>query len=240
MCGAMLGWAKKAAQCAVLTLVCSSATWAGERPVNWSGNYTPCDRHQEILRRKGKDLGVRFSTSNQALALEFARALDFWATIVDMDWHEEDSRSCSIAIVDGHRDLFQPAEVARAQFPDRPVFQGWIAFNNEVSLPREELYVTAVHELGHVLGLRHNPSARSVMFYLRVDGPLVLDAADLSTLARRHKLRAADLDRPLMVSIPEHGRTRPRDRVNARYDTALSQQRRASRSDSPRGKAALR
>jgi hypothetical protein len=136
------------------------------------------------------NLGVRFSQSNSALNAEFARAMSFWASILEMDWHEEDSRACAIQALDGDPDLFRPGEVARAQFPGLPAYQGWIAFNPRVSLPANELFVTAVHELGHLLGLPHSSNASSVMYFLALDGPVFLDSADLAALATQHRLRA--------------------------------------------------
>ena len=173
----------------MLYLVAVFALRASERPGDWTGNYPPCNQHTELLKREPMHLGVRFSTSNRKLALEFARAMDFWATILDLDWHREDSEDCAIQIVDGHPSLFKPGEIARAQFPGRLSFQGWIAFNQKVSLSRSELFLTAVHELGHTLGLPHNSSAFSTMYFLSLDGPVFLDDADIAALATRHKLR---------------------------------------------------
>ena len=172
------------------------------RSANWSGKYSPCERHSELLEKRHLKLGVRFSTSNPRLAAEFARALDFWATVLDMEWREDNSRSCAIQIVDGRPDLFNQGQVARAQLPDRAAFQGWIAFNPSMRLPANEMFLTAVHELGHLLGLPHNSSAWSVMFYLQVDEPLFLNKADLGELAARHKLRVNRLDQPLPVTAP--------------------------------------
>jgi len=46
-----------------------------------------------------------------------------------------------------------------------------------------------VHEIGHLLGLTHNPSPGSIMFYLELDKPASLEPADLDALAVRHRLR---------------------------------------------------
>jgi hypothetical protein len=189
----------------MLSLLWGFAMMAGEVPGEWGGNYSPCERHFEVLKQSHMNLGVRFSTLDPGLAVEFARALNFWATILDMEWHPQDSQDCSIQLVDGDRVLFKPGQVARAQFPDKPTFQGWIAFNPEAALPRSEQFLVAVHELGHVLGLPHNPRAWSLMYYLRLDGVTLLDAADLGVLAARHKMRISRLDQPLIVTAPMSG-----------------------------------
>ncbi len=173
----------------MLCVVFASTMRAGERPGVWTGPYPLCDGHDEVLKREAMNLGVRFSTSNPDLTAEFAHAMSFWAGIIEMNWHEEDSRACAIQVVDGEPGLFGPAEVARAQFPGTPGFQGWIAFNPRVSRPANELFLTAVHELGHLLGLPHSSNASSVMYYLALDGPVFLDDADLAALAARHRLR---------------------------------------------------
>ena len=181
-------------------ILCLTAAFSlqGERPNDWTGAYPQCDRHTEVLKREAMDVGVRFSTSNRVLAAEFARAMNFWSTILDMAWYREDSRACAIQVLDGNPGLFKPAEVARAQFPWIASFQGWIVFNPRVFMPREELFITAVHELGHVLGLQHRTNPASVMYFLRLNGPLFLDDSDLAALAIRHKLRA--VMPPVLVS----------------------------------------
>jgi len=174
----------------MLCLMIAFTMRAGERPGAWTGPYPPCDDHTEVLKREPMNLGVRFSTSNPTLKAEFKHAMSFWASILEMNWHEEDGRACAIQVVDGDPDLFSPGEVARAQFPWLPAYQGWIAFNPRVSLPASELFLTAVHELGHLLGLPHSSNGSSVMYFLALDDAVFLDSADLAALATRHRLRA--------------------------------------------------
>src|ERR1700733_15669862 len=112
-----------------LLLVCFGLAEA-KTPANWSANYPPCNRHSELLKQGHMDLGVRVATANPVLAEQFRNALDAWARILDLDWHEDDTQDCSMQLVDGERELFQPAYVvARSQLPDWLNFQGWIAFN---------------------------------------------------------------------------------------------------------------
>ncbi len=125
----------------VLLLACLSVA-AGENLANWSANYPPCNRHTELLRQEHMDLGVRLATSNRVLAEKFRRALDTWSNILDMDWHEDDTKNCSIQLVDGEHKLFQSAAMAaRSQLPDRPDFQGWIAFQSGKDAQRRDRVV---------------------------------------------------------------------------------------------------
>ena len=162
---------------------------ATERPGQWTGHYDPCDGHEELLKSGHMSLGVRFATLNPQLAAAFARAMSFWAGVLDMEWRTENSRKCAVQVVDGDTGLFEPTQSARAQFPSSPSFQGSIAFNPRMTPPESELFATAVHEIGHLLGLQHSANASSIMYFLYLDGPLCLDSADLSALAARHRLR---------------------------------------------------
>ena len=182
-------------------LVCFSVA-DGETPVNWNANYPPCNRHSELLKQGHMDLGVRVATANPFLAEQFRRAMDSWAGILDLDWHEEDTQNCSIQLVDGERELFQPAAqltAARAQLPDRLNFQGWIAFNPAQMLSETELYRISVHEIGHLLGLQHSSNAMSVMYGFNLDGLEWLDPTDLAALATHHTLRIVSLDKPVKL-----------------------------------------
>jgi hypothetical protein len=158
---------------------------------NWSGRYAPCDHHADLLSQRHVNLAVRFSTSNRELAQQFARAMDFWVRVLDLDWHQVDSQDCAVQLVDGTPSLFDFCRCmsARSQLPDRPSFQGWIAFNPRLKLNRHEMFLDSVHEIGHLLGLPHNASDQSVMFAFGNGKASFLDRADLRLLAARHQLR---------------------------------------------------
>jgi hypothetical protein len=160
-------------------------------PANWGGSYAPCSRHSDLLRRQHMDLAVRISTSDAVLAQQFERAMNFWAGVLDLEWHETDSEDCAIQLVDGTPLLFDfcACMSARSQLPDRPAFEGWIAFNPRLKLTKQQMFLDSVHEIGHLLGLPHNPSEASVMFSFGEDDAALLDATDLDHLAARHQLR---------------------------------------------------
>ena len=164
---------------------------ANASPPNWTGKYAPCSHHTDLLSRQHVDLAVRISTSNEILAQQFERAMDFWAGVLDLEWHRVDSQDCAIQLVDGTPALFNFCAClsARSQLPDRPGFQGWIAFNPRFRLTKHEMFLDSVHELGHLFGLPHNPSETSIMFYFGLDKAASLNAADLNTLAARHQIR---------------------------------------------------
>ena len=106
---------------------------------------------------------------------------------------------------DGARDLFEPNPknmVARSQFPDRRDFQGWIVFNPAVKLTPAESYRISVHEIGHMLGLKHNSNTRSLMYDLDLECSEELDATDLAALRARHKLRVSATTQTVKFTAP--------------------------------------
>ncbi len=166
---------------------------------NWNGPYPPCRKHDDLLSRDHMDLGVRISTPNLVLAQQFEKAMNFWSEILDMTWHEVNSESCSVQLVDGTPELFASyggcaCAPARSQLPDRRGFQGWIAFNPAMSSTTEQMFRDSVHEIGHLFGLQHNPSVSSVMFFDDFGQDSSLDFADLRALAGMHKLRPSILE----------------------------------------------
>lgn len=162
---------------------------AGQAVTNWTGNFMPCERHSELLKYDSMDLGVRFACSNPAIVREFRHALQFWSKVLNMTWHDEPSSSCSVQLVDGTPVILHDGMVARAQFAEAPKFQGWIAFDAKAPLTRTEIYRISVHEIGHLMGLRHSSDPHSVMYYEELDADEVLDSEDLRSLAALHKLR---------------------------------------------------
>ena len=170
-------------------------------PANWTGKYAPCDGHDKLLSHNHIDLGVRVASANQVLDRAFLRAMDFWAGVLDMSWHEAGSGECAVELVDGAKSLFDtPGVAARSQYPDRAGFEGWVAFNPASKLTEPQMFVISVHEIGHLLGLPHNPSGSSVMYFFTLDESVWLDSADLSALAARHKLRPALFESGRLVS----------------------------------------
>lgn len=185
--------------------------YAAAAPANWTGQYAPCERHADLLSHEHLDLAVRISTANDVLAQQFENALEFWSGIVDLDWHEVAAGDeCSMQLVDGTPSLFNwcICMSARSQLPDRDDFQGWIAFNPRFKLSKDEMFLDSVHEIGHVLGLAHNPDESSVMFSFGLDEKSAwLDVADLDALALRHSLRPGILGphgkMNVMVRLPQ-------------------------------------
>ena len=167
------------------------ASWAQE--LNWTGPYRPCLNSAELRKTGHMTVGVRYDISDRVVTEQFQRAFDFWANLLDADFHKEQSTSCAIAIVDGTDSIILPnsAIIARAQLPDRSNFQGWIAVGPKAStyLSDGEAVAVWIHEIGHLLGLEHNPSPKSVMFWFDVDPSSRLDSHDLRAITLRHALR---------------------------------------------------
>ena len=160
---------------------------------NWTASYKPCLNSTELRKTEHMSIGIRYDISDRIVIQQFHHAFDFWAKLLDADFHDEQSTSCAIAIVDATDTvlLHNGTIVARAQLPDRLNFQGWIAVDPRASsyLADDEATAIWIHEIGHLLGLKHNPSPTSIMFAIDVDGSNKLDSQDLRAIASEHALR---------------------------------------------------
>lgn len=185
----------------------AQASLSAVAPANWTGKYAPCERHDDLLGHDHLDLAVRISTTNTVLAEQFENALNFWSGILDLNWHEVGaSDECSMQLVDGTPSLFNwcVCMSARSQLPDRENFQGWIAFNPRFKLSKDAMFFDSVHEIGHMLGLAHNPDESSIMFSFGDEEKNAwLDSSDLDELAMRHTLRPGIPER-MKVRLPHH------------------------------------
>lgn len=52
-------------------------------------------------------IGVRYDISDRVVIQQFHRAFDFWAKLLDADFHDDRSTSCAIAIVEASDALLQ-------------------------------------------------------------------------------------------------------------------------------------
>jgi Matrixin len=161
--------------------------------------HSNCDRHAELLKGDHMVLGARIDTANPVLAKQFRRALDFWTSVLDLEWHEENSIACSLQLTDAPNGFLDTSIAAQAQDPQSADFQGWIEFDAAAALTETEMYYYSVHEIGHLLGLGHNPSHRSVMYFKDAPGPERLDTTDLMALATIHKLRLTSTSRAIYL-----------------------------------------
>ena len=163
-----------------------------ELPSNWTSADEPCAKYDDMKRPVLGDIGVRID-ANEPWVDEFRKALSFWNTVLAAHFHEETNLSvCAIRIIIGGPDILNNGIVARSQLTGRNNFRGKIAVSPgaATAMSSEEMYGAAVHELGHMLGLRHNASSRSVMYFLNVNGTEVLDSEDILDLSSHHKLCA--------------------------------------------------
>jgi hypothetical protein len=140
-------------------------------------------------------IGVKIDSS-EPWADGFRLAFGFWNSVLDANLHEEtDIDACSVRIIDGDTAILSGSVAARSQIINWANFRGKIAVSPFAAreMNSAEVYATAVHELGHMLGLKHNTSNRSIMYFLDVDGTEVLDGQDILRAEQAAHAAAANL-----------------------------------------------
>jgi len=163
------------------------------RHSNWISTDAPCAKYDDLRKPVLGDIGVRIDATGP-WADGFRRALSLWNTVLAANFHEEtDLNACAIRIVDAAPGLLSNSIVARSQLTEWDEFRGKIAVSPQApsTMSSGELYGTAVHEIGHMLGLKHNASSQSIMYFFNVNGTEVLDGTDILDLSARHQLRVA-------------------------------------------------
>jgi predicted Zn-dependent protease len=158
---------------------------------NWTSADAPCARYDDLRSPVLGRIGVKID-AGERWADAFRRALSFWNSVLDANLYEETSfDACAIRIIGGGPDILNHAVVARSQITEWNNFRGKIAVSPMAAkeMGSNEMYAVAVHELGHLLGLKHNMSGRSIMYFLDIDGSEVLDSKDILDLSTHHRLR---------------------------------------------------
>jgi hypothetical protein len=199
-------------------------TRAQERPPsNWTSPDAPCAKSEDLRNTVLDNIGVKIDAT-EAWADAFRRALSFWNTVLASNLHEETSLSaCAVRIVNGGPDVLNNVIVARSQLTERDNFRGKIAvsFGAAKVLSRAEMYGVAVHEFGHMLGLKHSASRHSVMYFLDLEGTEGLDSKDILDLSACHKLRPASVSsgflpiQGVLIAMPTPEPQRLRQRLGA-------------------------
>jgi Matrixin len=207
-----------------------------------SAPHPICKQHAELLKRDHIRIGARIDTANPVLAKQFRRALNFWTTVIDLNWYEDNSDACSLQLTDAPHGFLDPSIAAQAQHPGTSEFHGLIEFNAALTLTETETYYYSVHEIGHLLGLKHNPSHRSVMYFDDARGPERLDSTDLIALATIHKLRIGSTRRAIYLQqsvwnhVPDLGQVREQlllNRFHGGFMTMLGTGKRAPEARTP-------
>jgi hypothetical protein len=153
-------------------------------------NDQSCRNYEELLKTDHMSLGVSLDdVTDPQIRQQFRQAMNFWATVLDMEWRRDETPNCAIKVTYGIPAIFDFDDIAQADDPDSDSFRGEIAFNATFPITPRDAYLVCIHEIGHLLGLDHNPSPDSVMHAVRLDGFQKLELTDISALSARHRLR---------------------------------------------------
>jgi hypothetical protein len=167
---------------------------------NWTSPDLPCAKFEDLRKPVIGSTGVKIDAA-EPWPDGFRQAFRFWNIVLNANFHEEaDLNACSIRIIEVGPGVLKSGITARSQMTDWANFQGEITVSQAAAkeMNNAEIYATAVHEIGHILGLKHNESSRSVMYFLNLNGTAVLDGKDIRELSRRHKLRPKVLEKSLL------------------------------------------
>jgi hypothetical protein len=143
----------------------TSSSPSSPKRVNWSTTDQPCANYNDFKKYALGDIGVRIDVSDPAWAAAFRRALVFWNKVLDVNFYEEKNiNACALRITDGPLGMFADGHTAFAQFTDLDGFEAKIVVLPQVPLSPAGKFVNAVHEIGHIVDLRHNADPVSVMY----------------------------------------------------------------------------
>jgi Matrixin len=143
----------------------TSSSPSSPKKVNWSTPDKPCANYNDLKKYALGDIGVKIDVSDPAWAAAFRRALVFWNKVLDVNFYEENNiKACALRITDGPLEMFGGGFTAFAQFADLDGFEAKIVVLPQVPLSPAGKFVNAVHEIGHILDLKHNPDPKSVMY----------------------------------------------------------------------------
>jgi hypothetical protein len=143
----------------------TSSSPSSPKRVNWSTPDQPCANYNDLKKYALGDIGVKIDVSDPAWAAAFRRALVFWNKVLDVNFHEEKNiNACALRITDGPLEMFGGGFTAFAQFTDLDGFEAKIVVLPQVPLSPAGKFVNAVHEIGHIVDLRHNLDPMSVMY----------------------------------------------------------------------------
>jgi hypothetical protein len=143
----------------------TSSSPSSPKRVNWSTPDQPCANYNDLKKYALGDIGVKIDVSDPAWAAAFRRALVFWNKVLDVNFYEEKNiNACALRITDGPLGMFADGHTAFAQFTDLDGFEAKIVVLPQVHLSPAGKFVNAVHEIGHIVDLRHNSDPVSVMY----------------------------------------------------------------------------
>jgi hypothetical protein len=143
----------------------TSSSPSSPKRVNWSTPDQPCANYNDLKKYALGDIGVKIDVSDPAWAAAFRRALVFWNKVLDVNFYEEKNiNACALRITDGPLGMFADGHTAFAQFTDLDGFEAKIVVLPQVPLSPAGKFVNAVHEIGHIVDLKHNPDPKSVMY----------------------------------------------------------------------------